>query len=100
MCRGGCQAASAASEVDAARQELLTQFNEWYAIAFHEQAEPLLQPSVREPPPAADKDVMDDDEQFEQLQMARVMADEPESLAFVRARKAVNKRGGGNARRK
>ena len=100
MVAAGEQAASAASEVDAARQELLTQFNEWYAIAFHEQAEPLLQPSVREPPPAADKDVMDDDEQFEQLQMARVMADEPESLAFVRARKAVNKRGGGNARRK
>ena len=100
MVAAGEQAASAASEVDAARQELLTQFNEWYAIAFHETAEPLMQPSVREPPPA-DKDVMDDDEQFEQMQMQRVMDDEPESLAFVRARKAVHKRSGGpNVRRK
>ena len=85
-------AANAASEVDAARQELLEQFNEWYALNFHEPVEPLQQPSVREPPPPADKDVMDDDEQFEQLQMARVMADEPESLAFVRARKAAGRR--------
>jgi len=35
------------------------------------------------------KDVVDDDEHFDQLQVARVMAEEPESLAFVRARQAV-----------
>ena len=92
MIKAAESASAAASEVDAARQELLTQFNEWYSISFHEPAESLLQPSTREPPPPADKDVMDDDEQFEQLQMARVMADEPESLAFVRARKAVSRR--------
>ena len=38
---------------------------------------------------------------LEQMQMQRVMDDEPESLAFVRARKAVHKRSGGpNVRRK
>ena len=36
------------------------------------------------------QEVMDDDEQFEQLQMQRVMAENPESLAFVRARKTVD----------
>ena len=35
-----------------------------------------------------------------QLQMARVMAEEPESLAFVRARKTVGRRGGGGIARK
>jgi len=91
---------SLGTAVDAAREELLTEFNAWYALSFHEPVEPLRQPSTREPAPPADKDVMDDDEQFEQLQMARVMADEPESLAFVRARKAVSRRGGPGKPRK
>ena len=38
--------------------------------------------------------VMDDDEQFEHMQMTRVMETEPESLAFVRARKAQELRMG------
>ena len=37
---------------------------------------------------AAAGEVMDDDEQFEHMQMTRVLETEPESLAFVRARKA------------
>lgn len=37
---------------------------------------------------------MDDDEQFEHMQMTRVMETEPESLAFVRARKAQELRMG------
>ena len=40
---------------------------------------------------------MDEDEQFEQLQLDRVMAEEPDSLAFVNARKAVLKKGGAKA---
>ena len=40
-------------------------------------------------------DVMDDDEIFEQMQMNQVLGTEPDSLAFVRARKnAAGKKGG------
>ena len=84
--------AAAASSVDEARMELLTMFNEWYATVHNEEPEPLV-PKFDEPPPPT-ADVMDNDEQFEQLQMARVMAEEPESLAFVRARKTMIQRKG------
>lgn len=100
MLAAGDAAATAASEVDASRTELLTQFNEWYAVNFNAALEPLQMAATREEPPPQTADVMDDDEQFEQLQMARVMAEEPESLAFVRARKSVGRRGGGGIARK
>ena len=81
---------SASAIVDEARTELLTTFNEWYASVHNEAVEPLVpRPNEDLGPPSADK--MDDEEQFEQLQMARVMAEEPESLAFVRARKQMQK---------
>ena len=78
--------AAAASEVDSARQELLTQFNEWYATVHNEEPEPLV-PKFDEPPPPT-ADVMDNDEQFEQLKVptlggpktpAALSSPEPES---------------------
>jgi len=79
------------TEVDTAREALLTSFNEWYAESFNEPAEPLRGTKVVEPA-AESKDVMDDDEAFEVLQMQRVMEEDPNSLAFVRARKSVRPR--------
>ena len=46
------------------------------------------------------KDVMDDDEQFEQLQITRVMQTQPDSLAFVRARQQVAARTSKNKKRR
>ena len=100
-------AAAASLEVSEARTELITTFNEWYAASFHETAEPSA-PIAREVAPPTETmepgDTMDDDERFEQLQMARVMAEAPESLAFVRARKNATarqqQRGLGASRRK
>ena len=75
-------------EVDHAREALLTDFNEWYRESFNETADVLAHRAPPEPKPQAE--VMDDDEQFEQLQMQRVLEESPESLAFVRARRGVN----------
>jgi len=78
-------------EEEAARKELVANFNEWFAASFNEPLLPEAQPTA--PPPAsAPSDVMDDDEQFEQLQMARVLESNPDSLAFVRARGNVPSR--------
>ena len=49
---------------------------------------------------AATRDTMDVDEAFEQMQLERVIAEEPDSVAFVKARKAVLKRGGGAGARR
>ena len=83
------------SSVDHLREQLLSGFNTWYSESFYDgdaAAAPAPIP-VKSPSPE-NRDVMDDDEQFEQLQMQRVMAEEPESLAFVRARQSVSKKAG------
>jgi len=84
------EATSAKSQADAARSELLATFNEWYQLNFDEPMEATRAPvrEAQETQPRA-AEVMDDDEQFEQLQMQRVMAEAPESLPFMRARKAA-----------
>jgi len=80
----------AEASVNTAREELLTEFNEWY---FDRYGPDAVDAAPAAAPPAERKgDVMDDDEQFEQMQMARVMEEEPDSLAFVRARKEVSKK--------
>ena len=56
--------------------ELLRDFQQWYA----------------EHTIAEDEDVMDDGEMFEKLQIERVMAEDPESVAFFRASKSATKR--------
>jgi len=87
-----------AADAESARSELLSTFNEWYAMNFNEPAiegsttggAALTRSAVpTEPEAAAPGDVMDDDEQFEMLQLARVMAEAPDSLAFVNARKSM-----------
>jgi hypothetical protein len=87
---------------DETRVELLKQFESWYELSFSEGAENdamnTSSMSVGELGQTKGDD-MDDDEQFEQLQLDRVMAEEPDSLAFVNARKSVIKRGGANAGR-
>ena len=82
-------------EIDDARQALLNAFNAWYIESFNEK--PTFTSSaaaVSVLPHAEMTDTLDDDEQFEQLQMAKVLETEPESLAFVRARKAVSRKNG------
>ena len=97
MLTAGGAANEAASEVDNAREKLLSGFNTWYAESFNEPAGSTLdfiRPSTAPLPMSETKaDVMDDDEAFEHLQMTRVMDTAPESLAYVRARKQVGGRG-------
>jgi len=75
--------------IDLARQTLLADFEQWYVASFTD-GEPAPAPTSGQAPVPVE-DPMDEDEQFEQLQMSRVIADEPESLPFLRARKAAAK---------
>jgi len=86
-CNAALEACS--EEADTARQELLKSFDEWYDQSFT--PGPPAEAEEEEEAAAGGGDAMDDDEQFEQLRMTRVMQEEPESLAFVRARHSVRK---------
>ena len=92
---------AAGATADETRVELLAQFESWYSLSFSEGAEndAMNTGGMDEGLGQTKGDDMDDDEQFEQLQLDRVMAEEPDSLAFVNARKSVIKRGGANAGR-
>ena len=79
---------AATASVESTREALLTEFNEWYAETYGADAAAAAPEPVVEPVKTGD--VMDDDEQFEYMQMAKVLEEQPDSLAFVRARKAVN----------
>jgi len=85
-----CSAAleNCVEEVDSARQELLREFDDWY-VRSYTPTSTWMKSSIASNDTKYMKDVVDDDEHFDQLQVARVMAEEPESLAFVRARQAV-----------
>lgn len=100
--RAATQAMEAAgATADETRVALLAQFESWYALSFSEGAENDAMNSIGmdEGLGQTKGDDMDDDEHFEQLQLDRVMAEEPDSLAFINARKSVIKRGGANAGR-
>ena len=74
-----------------------------YTLSFSEEGEGFgdtLGLSTSQAGAPGGADTMDEDEQFEQLQLDRVMAEEPDSLAFVRARKSVLKSKGGTAGRR
>ena len=87
------QAATANAELanaaDESRQELLRQFDEWCANSLGDAGTPTIAATTGG---GGGDDPMDEDEQFEQMQIAKVMAEEPESLAFVRARNAAHGR--------
>lgn len=103
------RAANAAMEgasvtADEKRAELLTSFDSWYTLSFSEEGElgggadaGLL--ASQAGTDGGLNDTMDEEEKFEQLQVDNVMAEDPDSLAFVRARKAVLKKGGAKAGR-
>jgi hypothetical protein len=60
------------ADVDAARKGLVAAFEGWYALSFSPDDEPPDAPPVAPPPAAApDKEFMDEDEQFQQLQDQR-----------------------------
>lgn len=77
-----------ATAADVSRQELLQLFDDWCANSLGDSGTP----AIASPGGGAGDDPMDEDEQFEQMQIAKVMAEEPESLAFVRARNAAHGR--------
>jgi len=87
MCNAALDACS--SEVDSARQNLLKSFDDWFVRSFTMVPDEIVTQVAGS---TISRDAMDDDEQFEQMQMDRVMAEKPESLAFVRARKSVRSR--------
>lgn len=72
---------------EAAQSALLKQFQAWHLDAQRCREEKAAE---------QDQDVLDDDEQFDQLQLQRVQDDDPESVAFFKATKAQRER----ARRK
>ena len=102
------RAANAAMEgasvtADEKRAELLRQFDSWYTLSFSEEGAMddagLMTSQAGTDGGGGLNDTMDEEEKFEQLQVDNVMAEDPDSLAFVRARKAVLKKGGAKAGR-
>ena len=81
----------ATEAADAARKGLVDAFEAWHGKAAATPDGPLAA-AVDEAESPARTDRMDNEEEFEQLQMRRVMETAPESLAFVRARKSVRPR--------
>merc|ERR1719217_1193954 len=67
---------SAKSTEDETRAELLKQFDSWYTLSFSEEGMDDLGAGTRSLSMTAGQDTMDDDEQFDQLQLDRVMAEE------------------------
>ena len=76
------------SDASNARAKLMSGFEEWYATG-HETAGAATSQELLEPGPTESAEMFDNDEAFEALQMSRIMAEAPESLAFVRARSTV-----------
>lgn len=86
----------AAKGLDMIRQRLLTEFEAWYAATY---GEPTKQArlaaglkaarSVRGAAVADDDDQLDEGEKFEILELNRVMEDDPDSVAYYSARKAM-----------
>jgi len=72
-----------------APDNLLKSFDDWFVRSFTMVPDEIVTQVAGS---TISRDAMDDDEQFEQMQMDRVMAEKPESLAFVRARKSVRSR--------
>lgn len=93
---------SASQQADEKRAELLRQFDSWYTLSFSEEGVGDEASGLMTSQAGTDSglnDTMDEEEKFEQLQVDNVMAEDPDSLAFVRARKAVLKKGGAKAGR-
>jgi len=83
---GECNTVESDSQMrgDAAREELVAAFNGWYAENFDGPPDLVVAASAA-PTPAAPP-YMDNDEQFELLQRQRMVASDPESVAFHKAR--------------
>jgi len=83
------------SWVDQSRHLLMTGFEEWY-VSRYGAAEPeqSLGPAVDE-----QGEVLDYGEQFERMEMERIVAEDPDSLSFYNATKSVTNRKGRPARR-
>lgn len=71
-------------EETSAKQALIDSFNQWYASA-----RPTTGMGGPESEEQDEADVLDDGEQFEQLEITRVMNQDPDSLAFFQAQKKM-----------
>lgn len=80
------------TDVDTSRQTMLRDFDNWYEISFTGTLEAPAPAPVEPVGGTVAAEVLDDDEQFEQLEEAKVMAELPESMAFFRARKLAGSR--------
>jgi len=78
-----------AKRTEQARATLVLDFEQWYRVEY-EGGAPAA-PDGALPGADADEDgeVMDDGEKFDRLEVERVMAEDPESLAFHKAAKNV-----------
>ena len=80
------------------REAMLKEFEAWYLASFDEPLDAAFPKAAVDEPPtemsatAEGKEIMDDDEAFEQLQNQRIQEDNPESLAFWRASKGTSRR--------
>ena len=76
------------SSVTSLKTTLVDSFETWHLSATGG--------DLPEPEPVFDEDKLDDGEAFEQMEMDRVVADDPDSLAFFQAHKKMNATKGAN----
>mmetsp|Transcript_26178 Transcript_26178/g.83112 ORF Transcript_26178/g.83112 Transcript_26178/m.83112 type:complete len:117 (+) Transcript_26178:1-351(+) len=74
-----------ASERSQVQGMLLDDFQTWFAAATQQQNRESKREDVEE-------DMLDDGEQFDKLELERVHAEDPESVAFFKATKAQRER--------
>jgi kinesin family protein 6/9 len=74
--------------VETCRRKLISGFEQWYAARYGAE-EPVVELG-----PAVDEsgEVLDYGEQFDKMEMEKITAEDPDSVSFYNARKAVNSR--------
>eukprot|EP00615_Pteridomonas_danica_P004200 CAMPEP_0114353398 /NCGR_PEP_ID=MMETSP0101-20121206/18639_1 /TAXON_ID=38822 ORGANISM="Pteridomonas danica, Strain PT" /NCGR_SAMPLE_ID=MMETSP0101 /ASSEMBLY_ACC=CAM_ASM_000211 /LENGTH=823 /DNA_ID=CAMNT_0001494225 /DNA_START=6 /DNA_END=2477 /DNA_ORIENTATION=- len=90
---------SSSSEMDLLKSNMLAEFESWHEKAMSNMQLPPLNNRMNSPPkdlfattapPAMlpeEQDELDDQEAFEQMEISRVVSDDPDSLAFFNAQK-------------
>ena len=91
--------AEAANQLDALKAQLLADFEDWYSAQTGGNEEKDLSADLEE-----DGDVLDDGEAFDKLEMEKIAASDPDSLAYFNANKkmrsTLRSTGGGRRRRR
>jgi kinesin family protein 6/9 len=76
--------------VENSRALLITKFEEWFQETYGQSLDLHENDKIKES--IQEEDQLDDGERFEKLEMERIKRDDPESLAFYRAKKGSTKK--------